>query len=130
MDGQRGALGDGIVSSRDYLELAKPIVAADGTTRSVSRPGTAATKAQSVESSANAIADSSSTAVAIVSESTTADEGLVAEYKPQPPNRHLHIRDTLILALRVLEVNKRDGHALTSEEQQLVDSIAACSQVR
>ena len=48
-------------------------------------------------------------------------------YSPPRSNRHLHIRDALLLALRVLEVNRRDGHSLTRDELELVDAIAVFS---
>uniref|UniRef100_A0A7S1MFZ4 Uncharacterized protein n=1 Tax=Neobodo designis TaxID=312471 RepID=A0A7S1MFZ4_NEODS len=126
MEGQRGELGDAIVSSRDYLELAKPIVAANGD-RPPSRPSTAASPTRSVASpsKAAAAADDAATAALVASSTEADDERLVGEYRPQPPNRHLHTRDTLLLALRVLEVSKRDGFALSPEEQDLVNSIAA-----
>ena len=126
MEGQRGDLGDKIVSSRDYLELAKPIVAADGG-RPQSRPSTAASPTRSAGSPTQSAAiEAKPTEVAADADNeAAANEGVVAEYRPQPPNRHLHIRDTLLLALRVLEVNKRDGHTLLEEEQALVNSIAS-----
>jgi hypothetical protein len=110
-----------IVVASDYLALAKPIKAADGSSPSSrSRSGTGASRP------ATAGAPVALTAVAADGSDV---ETRIGTYNPGSPNRHLHIRDTLVLALRVLEVNKRDGHSLTPAEQQLVNAISAFATV-
>jgi hypothetical protein len=132
---QRESLrSDDIVSPKDYLALAKPIVAADGSSptarsrpgssRAASRPGTAScsVKVRTDATSENDPTNQTSTRTLVVADDT---EVVLQRYDPGRPNRHLHIRDTLTLALKVLEANRREGFTLLEDEQALVDSIAA-----
>ena len=129
MEEQRKSLdGAEIVASRDYLALAKPIASADAH----SRPGTAASRCTVSQAADRDATDGQNDGVVTDDKPTDGDaeeaNGVIATtapYSPPRANQHLHVRDTLSLALRVLEVNRRDGNALDETEVQLVEAIAA-----
>jgi hypothetical protein len=90
--------GNTIVGSAAYLESAKPIVAAPVTE--------APPQIDDVLALPSADGD---------------DDGILATLSP---SRHLHVTDTLALALRALQTCRTQGHPLDALEQALVDQIA------
>lgn len=111
---QRTSLnGEQLLSASDYLAMAKPIPSGDASPMERSSPQRAAEM------------PSKSAATDVVPANANSNDELMSVYRPGAPNRHLHIRETLLLALKVLEANQRDGFALLRDEQDLVNSIAS-----